>query len=96
MWVVHVVQVLCLAPLTCYGLIELVEYVRCVWLGAAWVGGVLIVFLCFGCGGVGGKGAWTRVWCYVCIICVDGRSRYLYIVIGGYLRILGAPSVQSC
>ena len=32
-------------------------------------------------------------WCYVC---VDGRSRYLYIVIGGYLRILGAPSVQSC
>ena len=28
--------------------------------------------------------------------CVDGRSRYLYIVLGGYLRILGAPSVQSC
>ena len=24
------------------------------------------------------------------------RSRYLYIVICGYLRILGAPSVQSC
>ena len=30
------------------------------------------------------------------IICVDGRSRYMFIVLGGYLRILGAPSVQSC
>ena len=31
-------------------------------------------------------------WCYVCevrvwILCVDGRSRYLCIVLGGYLRI---------
>ena len=25
-----------------------------------------------------------------------GRSRYLYIVLGRYLRILGTPSVQSC
>ena len=33
-----------------------------------------------------------RVW----ILCVDGRSRYLYIVLGGYLCITGAPSVQSC
>ena len=32
----------------------------------------------------------------VWILCVDGRSRYLNIVRGGYLRILGAPSVQSC
>ena len=30
------------------------------------------------------------------IICVDGRSRYLCIMLGGYLRIRGAPSVQSC
>ena len=29
-------------------------------------------------------------------VCVDGRSRYLYIVLGGYLLILGAPSGQSC
>ena len=29
-------------------------------------------------------------------MCLDGRSRYLYIVLHGYLRILGAPSVQSC
>ena len=29
------------------------------------------------------------------ILCVDGRSMYLYIVLGGYLRILCAPSVQS-
>ena len=29
------------------------------------------------------------------IICVDSRSRYLYIVLGGYLRNLGAHSVQS-
>ena len=28
-----------------------------------------------------------------CILCVDGRSRYLYIWLGGYLRILGVPSV---
>ena len=27
---------------------------------------------------------------------VDGRSKYLYIGLVGYLRILGAPSVQSC
>ena len=26
-------------------------------------------------------------------LCVDGRSRYLYIVLGGHLRILGAPTV---
>ena len=29
------------------------------------------------------------------ILCVDGRSMYLYIVLDGYLRILCAPSVQS-
>ena len=29
-------------------------------------------------------------------LCVDDKSRNLYIVVGGYLRILGAPSVQSC
>ena len=33
-----------------------------------------------------------RVW----IICVYGRFRYMYVVLGGYTRILGAPSVQSC
>ena len=58
--------------------------------------GVLDVFL----GGVGGEwvGAWIRV-CrggvvlclcemWVWIICVNDRSRYLCIVLGGYLRIL--------
>ena len=30
------------------------------------------------------------------ILCVDGRSRYLYIVLDGYRCILGAPSVPSC
>ena len=64
-------------------------------------GGVLDVCLCFGCGGVGGEWAWTRVGsggvvlCLcevgVWILCVDGRSRYLCIVLGGYLHILGAP-----
>ena len=29
-------------------------------------------------------------------VCVDGRSRYLYIVLGGYLRILGESRVQLC
>ena len=39
-------------------------------------------------------------WCYVCVSCgvrilsVDGRSRYLCIVLGGYPRILGVHSVQ--
>ena len=31
----------------------------------------------------------------VCVVSLDVRSRYLYIVLCGYLRILGAPSVQS-
>ena len=72
---------------------------------------MLDVCLRLGCGGVsrvGGEwvGAWTRVWrcgvvlylceLLVCILCVDSRSRYMYIVLGGYLRILGASSVQSC
>ena len=74
-------------------------------------GGSEICVLCFGCGGVSavrgiGWEVWARVWegvvvlslCLLCvwIICVDGRSRYLYIVLGGYLRILGALSVKSC
>ena len=29
------------------------------------------------------------------ITCVDDRSMYLYIVLGGYLCFLGTPSVQS-
>ena len=40
-------------------------------------------------------------WCYACVscesgFCVNDRSRYLYNVIGGYLRILGAHNIQSC
>ena len=65
--------------------------------GGTW--GKWDVCLCFGCGGVGGVGGefgHSLGGCYVWIICVDGRSRYLYTVLGGYLRILGAPSVQSC
>ena len=63
-------------------------------------GGVFDVCLCFGCGGVVGEwvsgldqgleGGWwvfclckVRVW----ILCVDGRSRYLCIVLVGYLCI---------
>ena len=30
------------------------------------------------------------------ILCVDGRSSYMYIVLNGYLHILGEPSVQRC
>ena len=44
-------------------------------------GEVLDMCLCFGCGGVGGE--WVGDW----ILCVDGRSRYLCIVLGGYLHI---------
>ena len=34
----------------------------------------------------------------VCVVslCVDGRFRYLYIMLGGYLCIFSAPSVQFC
>ena len=34
----------------------------------------------------------------VCVVslCVDGRLRYLYIMLGGYLCIFSAPSVQWC
>ena len=50
-----------------------------------------------GVGGVGGELAWTRFWRGRVVLClyemrvwilyVDGRSRYLCIVLGGYLRI---------
>ena len=73
--------------------------------GTRWVLDVCLCLPCNGVGGVGGEwvGAWTRsggvVLClcelWVWIHCVDGRSRYLDIVLGGYLCILGAPSVQS-
>ena len=47
-----------------------------------------------------GLGQGLEEWCYVCVIleilCVDCRSRYLYIVLDGYMRISGASSVQSC
>ena len=64
--------------------------------------GMLDVCLFLGCGGVDGVdgewvGDWTMVWrgvvvlclceMLVWIICVDGRSRYLCFVLGGYLRI---------
>ena len=71
------------------------------------ISGVKDVCLCHsGVGGAGGEwihgfdqglerwGGVMSVW--VWIICVDGRSIYLYIVIGGYMHILGAPKVQSC
>ena len=32
----------------------------------------------------------------VCLCLVDGRSRYLYIVLGEYMRMLGAFSVHPC
>ena len=32
----------------------------------------------------------------VWIICVDGRSMHLYIVLGGYLRILAEPGIPCC
>ena len=69
-------------------------------------GGTRDMCVCFGCGGVGGVERsgwvdWSRVLeggvvlnlCLLCVctICVDGKSRYLYIVHGGYLRIFGAP-----
>ena len=79
------------------------------WMRELGTGGVLDMCLCFGCGGVGGIGGervggldkdrerWggvMSVWGvsldYLC------RSRYLCIVLGGYLHIWGAPSVQSC
>ena len=56
------------------------EWVRGLGLGSTnprGTGGKWDMCMCFGCGGVGG----------------GGRSRFLYIVLGGYLRILGAPSV---
>ena len=61
------------------------------------VGYVFWLWWCEWCWGrVGGRlGSGMVGCCYVCILCVDGRSRYLYIVLGGFLRILGAHSVQS-
>ena len=45
--------------------------------------------------GTGGVGLCVCELC-VWIFCVDGRSMYLYIVLGGYLVILGAHIVKSC
>ena len=72
-------------------------------------GGVLYVWCC---GGVGeewgvdmgiGTGPGIVGWCYIYIYVhcesgfyVDSRFMYLYIVLGNYLRISGAPNVQSC
>ena len=61
---------------------------------------VLVAVLWVVLGGVCGL-SWARVWedgvvVKSEILCVDGRSRYLYFMLGGYLRILGAHSVQSC
>ena len=47
-----------------------------------------------GVGGLGqGLGRWGGVM-FVCVVSldyfIDGRSMYLYIVLGGYMRILGA------
>ena len=74
------------------------EWMRALGLGftnTAGTGGVLDVCLCFG--GVGGERVggldqglegWGGVMSVcVWIICVDGRSRYMCIVLGGYLRI---------
>ena len=36
------------------------------------------------------------VWVVSLDLCVNGRAMYLCIVLGGYLRILGAHNVQSC
>ena len=71
--------------------------------------GVRDVCLWLGCCGVGGvEGSrlvpWSMIWeggivLYMCCesgFCVYGRSRYLSIVLIGYLHILGTPSVQSC
>ena len=61
--------------------------------GECWA--CVCVFLRGGVSGVGGD--WTRVWrggvvlCLcevrVWILCIDDRSRYLCIMLGGYLRI---------
>ena len=60
-------------------------------------GGVLEVCVCFGCVGgewVGGLDQGLEGWVVLClcevrvwILCVDGRSRYLCIVLGGYMCI---------
>ena len=57
--------------------------------------GRVSVFALRWCGGSGWV-VWSRVSCYVWILCGDGRSMYLCMVLGGYMHILGAPSVQSC
>ena len=50
----------------------------------------------WGVGRGSGPGSGKEGWCYVCVSCKSGctvyiyldcRSRYLYIVLGGYLRI---------
>ena len=63
--------------------------------GMGSVGHVSVFWLRWCRWGVGrglGPGSGAVRWCYVCVrcesgFCVDGRSRYLCIVLGGYLHI---------
>ena len=75
MWVVHVVQVLCLVQLTCYVDGVYVSCV-CVWLGAAWVerGGEWIGFGLYQSCGKWGLDQDMEGWCYVCVSCEYGLS----------------------
>ena len=86
---------------------ELVEYVRCVRLGAAcvesgwedWVWALQLLWeqgggvghVCLCCGGVCGYGDWPRVWRGGVM-----SGWVVNIVLDGDLRILGVPSIQSC
>ena len=85
-----VVQVLCLAHLTCCGMRGVGGV--CVWLGAAWMErGGLDERIGFGlyhsCGNRGVLDV------YLCCGGVDDRSRYVYIALG-YMCILVVPGVQ--
>ena len=64
--------------------------------------GVVDLCMWLGCGDVGGrvwKGGVVCCYCYIYVSCESGlfvtMSRYLYIVLGGYLHILGALVVPS-
>ena len=58
------------------------------------MGTYIYVFGLRRCGVLGVCGGVMSV-CVVSLLCVYVRSRYLYIVLGGYLLVLGSPSVQS-
>ena len=102
-WVIHLVQILCLAQLTCLGWEELVECVKCVFGSGRcrrWLDNRIGFGLYESCKNRGSVGCVSvfglRWWCMWGVVRELGSGSGRVVLYLCELRILGAPSVQSC